>query len=479
MSNKEADGMTPAMRAEMEAYLKSLAPPPRPSGIDRNYFLPEGKVEPVRMAMFVRDRLQGRFCWRGEPRIWYHHNGAHWERDVHAAALDRAVSACFIELRDQGSLTAGDVARLEGLTTKRSIRAALNARTGLEAPDPAPHVVEFPDGCGFDLLTREVLPPDPARFSTEVALQPDFSAPPVRFFDWLNERIPDDCHEHLRAFMRLALWGEVRKQLMLYIYGPPGTGKSTLNKVMLAIAGGYGMAGSAQQVIKRGGFSAHRQWLMKYGVKRFVALDELAGGKWDSEQLQSLVGGDPISANRMRQDDVEFTPVATIFATSNEAPAVPPDKGMWRRIFALRMDKAIDEGDQSEAAVRWITEEAGGILAWVLDGAGEALLDEAPASVEKLKGELVEANTPINEIFETLLERDPAGFVLAQQICMALKLSPDVDPFMQRIGTKALLTMIRQQRPDLEIGSKRVTVAGQKGFPIHGWRIREPEAPPF
>ena len=452
--------------------------------VDRGKLFPDGKVDYDVLTMCLRDRLEGRCAFRDEGEVvWYHHDGKRWQPDPKTRALGRAISQCCVDLRADGrsGLTDADVARLTSPYVKGQVKQGLEERSGMEAPEPAPHVVEFPDGTGYDLLSRERLAPDPKRFSTGVAAQADWSGPPVQFLEWLNDRVPRDSHEFLRAFMRLALFGQVRRHLMLYCYGPPGTGKGTLLDIMRQIAGDYGTSQRARAVIRREGYDPHAQWLMKFCTKRYVAMDELAGGEWDAETLQSLVSGDGISVNLMRQNDVEVYPVATIFASSNEPPKVVTNSAMWRRLVPLLMDKEIEKGALSETAVAWVPEEAGRVLAWVLDGKDDTALAEEPASMKALKDQLILTTRKTDDIFDVLLERDIGGQVLLAVLVDAIRVSEEVPAELDKYDVKGLKTLLTRERGDAvrftdePVSQKDKDGRRRRSYALLDWRLRTPE----
>ena len=462
-----------AVAAAQQAIAAAAAEPvPVPVGaVDGKELIPEGAVDHERVAEWLRDELQDRIGWRDEGRrAWYHHDGQRWRRDPFCDAQSRAITACYKRLVTLDRLTTKEKIKLGNSANKRTIRDYFQEQEGLELPDPDPNVVEFPDGTGYDLLNYDTLPPDAGRFSPGAAVQADWSAPPTRFFTWLNERIPDDCHDHLRAFMRVALFGQVRRQLMLYSYGPPGSGKGTLNDIMTAIAGDYCTAGESKRVLQSKN-EPHAQWKMKFAAHRVITLDELSGGRWDGETLQKLVGGDPFAANRMRQDDVTVTPIATVFATSNKAPKVPTDSAMWRRLFPLDMKHAIPEEEQTEEAIAWIAEEAGGILAWVLDGPNEKMLLSRPPSVEALQGVLVDTTRTVDELFEVVLERDTAAESFIVDIHRAIKFSPDASDNLKDYTMNGLVSMIREQRKDVVMSEEREYRGKRRGLIVYGWKV--------
>ena len=99
--------------------------------------MPEGELDPVRIARALRDVLKGKFgCFvtqeKGRERptyTWLHSEGRPGAPDVGDMRLNRAISEHFASWQAEGELTLAQVAKLE--RGKASIKVALAERTGM------------------------------------------------------------------------------------------------------------------------------------------------------------------------------------------------------------------------------------------------------------------------------------------------------------------------------------------------------------
>jgi len=71
---------------------------------------------------------------------------------------------------------------------------------------------------------------------------------------------------------------------------------------------------------------------------RLVFMEETSDGhRLDTTKLKKLQGTEVITARRMRQDPVSFTPSHTLVVTTNHRPAVTDsDYGTWRTQVLVR-----------------------------------------------------------------------------------------------------------------------------------------------
>ena len=99
--------------------------------------MPEGELDPVRIARALRDELKGEFTCYYEvdhtpgrsPLRWEYHGRDGWAGDGGALRLNRAISERFIFWHKQGNLTQAQVAQLE--RAKGQIIKALADRSGM------------------------------------------------------------------------------------------------------------------------------------------------------------------------------------------------------------------------------------------------------------------------------------------------------------------------------------------------------------
>ena len=99
--------------------------------------MPEGELDPVRIARALRDVLKGKFACmvtqdKGCERptyTWVQRGSRKGGHDVGDMRLNRAISEHFASWQVEGELTLAQVAKLE--RGKASIKVALAERTGM------------------------------------------------------------------------------------------------------------------------------------------------------------------------------------------------------------------------------------------------------------------------------------------------------------------------------------------------------------
>ena len=95
------------------------------------------------------------------------------------------------------------------------------------------------------------------------------------------------------------------------------------------------------------------------------------GRRFAAGTMKRLVGGDPIRANRMRQDPIQFLPTHTLIMLTNHLPAVDgDDPAIWRRIMVVPFDVVIPPHEQDPRLPQRLREPAvrAAVLAWAWRG---------------------------------------------------------------------------------------------------------------
>ena len=88
--------------------------------------------------------------------------------------------------------------------------------------------------------------------------------------------------------------------------------------------------------------------------------------RWNTEDLNSLIDGGPIEANRMRQDSIEFKSQAHVLITGNHRPNAAAASGIWRRLRVVEFRHRPKVPDVALKAE--LRQELPGVLWWCLEG---------------------------------------------------------------------------------------------------------------
>ena len=168
-----------------------------------------------------------------------------------------------------------------------------------------------------------------------------------RFKQFLCEAIPDEATgEYVLRWLGYALTGHTASHAFIFAFGKPGTGKSTLARLMLRIMGDYALTVAGEHVA--GWKDTHRQWIVRLVGKRLIWVDELPKGRgtWRTADVNSLVSGEPMEANYMRQNSFQFTPVCKLYVLGNDKPAVSSESGIFRRMRPIEFDQVPEKVDE-------------------------------------------------------------------------------------------------------------------------------------
>ena len=90
----------------------------------------------------------------------------------------------------------------------------------------------------------------------------------------------------------------------------------------------------------------------------------------DTALVKCMTGGDSITARRLYQEYVTFTPQFTPVIVSNHMPEIDADDpAIWRRLFILPFQRVFQPHEQDQHLARKLEAEMPGILNWAVAGA--------------------------------------------------------------------------------------------------------------
>lgn len=238
---------------------------------------------------------------------WYCSNGVHWKKDHTNFVFDIVRQHCR-ELRGSDKRMASRRA-VEGteIMARRDRRVAVTS----DVWDSDPFVLGAPDGY-VDLLTGELMRPDPCLMVSRVtSVSPaDKAASSPHFTKFLDQATAGDAGlmRFLQQFLGYCLTGVTNEQVLLFVYGPGGNGKSQLQKVVAEIMGAYAKT-AAMDTFTASRHQRHLTEIAMLDGARFVGMSETEKGQmWSQARINQLTGGDPVTANFMRQDLFTFVP---------------------------------------------------------------------------------------------------------------------------------------------------------------------------
>ena len=392
-------------------------------------------------------------CWRTQivcettPRVydkdsgrWFSWDvGALWRPDSelvmreHIAALAQLIAAYADESPAPDKRSKAQ-ARWEKYGTVRGAMSLSRAYLTEKAAtyfDRQSDLVALSDGRVIDLRTGALRPGTPAdRITLHLAdgVTPE-TAPPTRWLQFIDELLgvyPANDRVEVADWLHRAcgysLTGRMEAEILPFLYGPPGTGKSTFVETLAWLFGKHHCGLPADALAA--GLPSHRQWLARIAGRRLATLTETAAdAAWRSGEVSSIVSGELITANFMRQGSFEFEPVCTVWVAGNHQPKCDPGSGLFRRLRVINCSHKPKDKDKDETLKQTFrTTEAGGILQWVLDGAAQYFirgLNDTPAAIQAATNEYRETQDVASDFFAECLEYGKAYEVTAAAILAA------------------------------------------------------------
>lgn len=238
----------------------------------------------------------------------------------------------------------------------------------------------------IDLKTGELYPHTPEQMHSKTTLTgPEAMKTPMwdRFLAETFKNAPD-VKEYVHRLIGYSATGRVGEQILPFFYGNGANGKSVLAEIIQRVLGDYAQAAPAGFLIEKR--EQHPTELMRLRGARAVFASEVPDGAvFDEAKTKALTGGDTITARKMHQDFVSFQPTHTLFVLGNHQPAVGAGgPSFWRRIRLIPFMNVVPEDQRDDQLVeKIISQEASGVMAWIIKGAVAYYKDglHAPESV--------------------------------------------------------------------------------------------------
>jgi putative DNA primase/helicase len=313
---------------------------------------------------------------------WIFYDGQQW-RVADTIAIERKGRDTFQWLSDQSRRIKGSLDRLKYQAALKGFRSATalkgmlslarsDAKVGVTPGDfdRDPFLLNCRNGT-ISLRTGELGPHDPSDYlskSAAVDFVPEATCP--QWDDFLLKVTGEDAEMigYLRRAVGYSLTGNIGEQCLFLLYGNGSNGKSVFLDSILKILGDYGMKAQSHLLTSEGR-SKHATSITDLDGRRFVAISEPSGGRFDEAQVKALIGDATIRANRMHKDSYQFTATHKFFMASNHKPVVA-EVGMafWRRMRLIEFNVTIPPEKQDHRLLAKLQEEASGILNWMVQG---------------------------------------------------------------------------------------------------------------
>jgi len=299
---------------------------------------------------------------------WHLWNGERWVRDEKLRVFSLAQELCRAVAA--GANSPGVQRNINKAATRAAVVSLARENPALAVGpdqwDADPWLLGTPSG-GVDLRTGERLPPDPCRYLTRVTVAPPGEECPL----W-RKTIREICGNDggvvgfLQRWFGYCLTGLTREEMLLFFLGEGGNGKGTVIETIAAVMGDYAVTVPMTTLVQTR-HSEHPTEIAKlFKVRLAVASETEDGGRINAARVKLLTGGDRLTARYMRADYFDFDPTHKLVISGNRPLILGrTDKAIERRWVTVPFTQRFEPDKTLKERLRT---EAGGILAWLVEG---------------------------------------------------------------------------------------------------------------
>jgi len=217
--------------------------------------------------------------------------------------------------------------------------------------------------------------------------------------------------QYLQEIFGYCLTSHTLAKIFIMFIGPPDTGKTTCVETIARQVMGSDYVGVAPpNLFASSGFhDRHPAELETLRGKRLVFLDEPESNRRARTNLiKTLTGSSIIQSRAMRQDFSPMELQAKIIMMSNQDIPMEEDDALWRRIKKVPWSHPIPLKEQDKYLQEDLSENAGWILAWLVEGAIKWYETEeivTPSIVEQATEEYRLSQNPLKDFVEEYLNK--------------------------------------------------------------------------
>lgn len=307
---------------------------------------------------------------------WHVWDGKRWaedERDHAKNAVLETLRRALSESLDDKELRA-DVRKCEsaaGLSGVLDIASALPAlRAAIADLDADPYLLNCENGT-LDLRTRSLRRHSPADRITRVTRGAyDPTGNREHWNGFLGSVLPDqDEREYLQRVIGQSVYGSVREHLFPVLTGSGQNGKGTAYGAITNAMGDYATIINPDILMtsERGGGGPEMMTLL--GARLVIGSETEEGRQLDAATMKRLTGGDELTARRLYQEPVKWSPTHQLVYVTNHLPKVKGnDPAVWRRVRVIPFDIVVPDDKRDPELPEKLKHSADAILTWAVEG---------------------------------------------------------------------------------------------------------------
>ncbi len=329
------------------------------------------------------------FAYDDDEGVWYINDEQHIKRRI-VKTLDTFVTAGV--LPKYNSATVSSVFQILKAKLLKSIDGG--RRSIWQA---GKNLIAFNNGV-YNVNTQEFTPGNQKDlyFQTKLAYDFDPTATCPEFVKWLDWAVGTDKVILIRAFCRAVLTGYTTGEKFLHLIGAGGSGKSTLQQVLIALAGFSGTHTSDLETIETNRFEAHSL----IGKRLLLLTDEASFSKRLDTLKKLTSASDTLRAERKYGTQIiNFKPELLVSIASNEhISSSDISSGLERRRLTIVMNNVVPPSQRRDLLSVYnnriegdLAPELPGVATWALD-MGEQSMKEVLANPVKFSPSLNATN---------------------------------------------------------------------------------------
>ena len=414
--NHGGDYRAAALELKRQGFGRSVSP-------ELNAYTPPSRVEGATKhppndtgnALYLAERVQGRFLYVAEEKDWIRWDGVCWvpdQREQLAHEFMVLVQEQQAQAQQAGDtsgykwwVASGNSSKIEGAI--RCLRRLPTFTVTVSELNKDKHLINLQNGV-YDLKSHTLVPADPDLLMTRAAsakFNPDADCP--QFESFMDKVLPDPgMRGYVQRALGYSLLGQADQRSLFLICGPSGTGKSTLMAAMELLFGDYAVSAPSGTLRARGseGSGPSNDLHMLRG-KRFVSTSETnEHTSYNEDLIKRLTGRDMIQSRELYQQYQSWAPRCTIWLATNHPPRFnSDDDAIWRRAKVVPFTTVLTgDGEVYDFAHNILATELDGIFNWLLAGLKayqEGGLGE-PEAVQEAAHEVRLQSDPVSRFLE-------------------------------------------------------------------------------
>jgi putative DNA primase/helicase len=179
----------------------------------------------------------------------------------------------------------------------------------------------------------------------------------------------DELISYLQRVSGYCLTGSISEQVFFFAYGTGGNGKGTWMNQLFWMLNNYSIHAQMSTFTEQR-FEKHASEIAYFeGARVVTASETTAGARWHEQRIKSFTGGDPITANWMRENPFTFLPQFKLLFAGNTKPHLRNvDPAIKRRMFLIPFDIEVPEDKVDGKLPDKLQAEGGAILRWCIEG---------------------------------------------------------------------------------------------------------------